>query len=204
VASMYGEIPGVLGPELETRRFAEIWAATRPVRWEIAERQRIYALDRVIFPTARAPGNLRAAVPEDLPWAVEWMDAFTRETGLFAPDNLARFKQLIGERSLHVWEDGGPKSMVAAPAFTPRGARIGYVYTPPALRARGYASVAVAALSEALLRAGRSFCFLYTDLANPTSNSIYAKIGYRPVSDAITIRFRDGKGEAEHGGVPHA
>jgi predicted GNAT family acetyltransferase len=41
----------------------------------------------------------------------------------------------------------------------------------------------VAALSQQLLDAGWEFCALFTDLANPTSNSIYQRIGYRPVAD---------------------
>jgi predicted GNAT family acetyltransferase len=48
----------------------------------------------------------------------------------------------------------------------------------------------VAAVSQAQLDAGLRFCFLYTDLANPTSNKIYQAIGYRPVTDAVRIDFR--------------
>ena len=43
--------------------------------------------------------------------------------------------------------------------------------------------------SETLLRSGRRFCCLYTDRANPTSNSIYAKVGYRPIRDDEEIAF---------------
>jgi predicted GNAT family acetyltransferase len=46
-----------------------------------------------------------------------------------------------------------------------------------------------AAVTGAQLAAGRQFCFLYTDLANPTSNKIYADIGYEPVCDAIDFGF---------------
>ena len=63
------------------------------------------------------------------------------------------------------------------------------VYTPPELRGHGYASAVVAALSQRLLDAGHQYCALYTDLANPTSNSIYQKIGYTPVSDAVEYAF---------------
>jgi predicted GNAT family acetyltransferase len=72
---------------------------------------------------------------------------------------------------------------------TPSGIRIGAVYTPPELRGRGYASALVAALSARLLAGGRRFCFLYTDLANPTANRIYARIGYERVCDAAEIAF---------------
>jgi predicted GNAT family acetyltransferase len=41
----------------------------------------------------------------------------------------------------------------------------------------------VAELTRRLIAGGRQFCFLFTDLANPTSNSIYQRVGYRPVTD---------------------
>jgi predicted GNAT family acetyltransferase len=66
------------------------------------------------------------------------------------------------------------------------------VYTPPELRRRGYASALVAALSRRLLDEGRRFCFLYTDLANPTSNHIYREIGYEEVCPATSYRFERG------------
>ncbi len=69
--------------------------------------------------------------------------------------------------------------------------RVGPVYTPPELRGRGYASAITAAATQRILASGRRFCFLYTDLANPTSNSIYQQIGYRPVTDITIWRFAD-------------
>jgi len=72
---------------------------------------------------------------------------------------------------------------------TPNGIRIGPVYTPPDLRGRGYASALTARLTQTLLDGGRRFCFLFTDLANPTSNSVYQRIGYRPVTDVDLWRF---------------
>jgi predicted GNAT family acetyltransferase len=72
---------------------------------------------------------------------------------------------------------------------TPHGIRIGPVYTPPELRGRGYASALVAQMSQALLDAGRSFCFLFTNLANPTANHIYEEIGYQTVVDVDVYRF---------------
>ena len=72
---------------------------------------------------------------------------------------------------------------------TPTGVRIGPVYTPPEFRGRGYASALTAHVSTEQLAAGRSFCFLYTDLANPTSNKIYVAIGYRRVCDSVQYAF---------------
>ena len=67
--------------------------------------------------------------------------------------------------------------------------RVGPVYTPPERRRRGFGSAVTAAVSERQLAAGRSFCFLYTDLANPTSNRIYMDIGYEPVCDSVDYDF---------------
>ena len=86
------------------------------------------------------------------------------------------------------WHDGVPVSMAGFGGPTPNGNRVGPVYTPPELRGRGYATACVAELTARLLNEKR-FVFLYTDLANPTSNSIYQKIGYRPVCDVDQYRF---------------
>jgi predicted GNAT family acetyltransferase len=67
--------------------------------------------------------------------------------------------------------------------------RIGPVYTPPDYRGRGYASACTAALSQQMLYAGYQYCFLYTDLSNPTSNRIYQNIGYELVCDIDSYRF---------------
>jgi predicted GNAT family acetyltransferase len=73
--------------------------------------------------------------------------------------------------------------------WTPSGVRIGPVYTPPDLRGRGYASALTAELSAELLAGGRDYCFLYTDLANPTSNRIYQAIGYEFVCESAEYAF---------------
>ena len=85
--------------------------------------------------------------------------------------------------------DGEPVSFGGFGGLTPNGIRIGPIYTPPELRRRGYASALTAALTQMLLDRGRRFCFLFTDLANPTSNSIYQRIGFRPIGDYRVVAF---------------
>lgn len=82
-------------------------------------------------------------------------------------------------------EDGEPVSLAGWGGRTPNGIRVGPVYTPPHRRRRGYGSAVTAAVSAEQLEAGRRFCFLHTDLANPTSNRIYVDIGYQAVCDAL-------------------
>jgi len=189
VADFYTEIPAVLGPERVVARFGELWSRLRGCDFSLGMRQRIHLLERVIFPDTAAPGSLRPAVGSDVPRIGEWMEAFARDTGTFADDSRSRGAELVRSGWMYLWEDGEPRSMVAVNAETPNGARVGYVYTPPSLRGRGYATSAVATLSDRLLRAGRRFCCLYTDLSNPVSNAIYGRIGYEPVCDVVDVNF---------------
>jgi predicted GNAT family acetyltransferase len=90
---------------------------------------------------------------------------------------------------LWLWQDGGEAvSMVDGREPVAGVVRISGVYTPPEMRKRGYAAACVNALSNHLRAAGHR-CILYTDLGNPTSNSIYRRIGYRAVAEALRYRF---------------
>jgi predicted GNAT family acetyltransferase len=113
---------------------------------------------------------------------LKWGDGFARDVHLDHPPDRERILHLIQSGSRFVWRDGDLVSMAGATGATPNGIRINSVYTPDEHRRHGYASALVAALSQRQLDAGRRFCFLFTDLANPTSNSIYQRIGYQPVS----------------------
>ena len=64
--------------------------------------------------------------------------------------------------------------------------RVQLVFTPPELRGHGFASACVAVVTARELAAGRT-PMLYTDLTNPTSNAIYQRIGYRWVTEAVSL-----------------
>ena len=139
---------------------------------------------------AAPAGALRKAAQPDHALTREWLDAYVRDTGIqpFTGDVVQR---LMDRGQLFLWVAHGDeaRSMVATTRDTGSGCAINTVYTPPRFRRSGYATAAVAALSGRLLLAGRRFCCLYTDVANATSNSVYAKIGYRPVRDDVEIAF---------------
>ncbi|HEX5415360.1 MAG TPA: GNAT family N-acetyltransferase [Chloroflexota bacterium] len=187
----YGTLPGVLGPTALSRAFAEEWTRLVGGRYAIGMRQRIYRLDTV-QPPVGISGRLRRAAADDHALLARWLTAFHDEADPDAPlDAEAMVAQNLDSpvRALYLWEDPDPVCLVGFGGPTPNGARVGPVYTPPEYRRRGYASAATAALSKLLLDVGRRFCFLFTDLANPTSNRIYQAIGYRPVSDVDVYRF---------------
>lgn len=192
--SVYGGVlPGVFGPTSVSASFAEQWRQTTGRSYSVAMHERVYRLDAVA-PLAGVPGEMRAATTSDRDLLVRWIAAFVDEAGTERIDAESWADQALASdptlRGTYLWErDGLPLSLVGYSGPTPHGMRIGPVYTPPEHRGHGYASACTAAVSQMLLDGGRRFCFLFTDLANPTSNKIYQAIGYRPVIDVDMYRF---------------
>ncbi len=185
--------PGVVGARPEADRFAEVWCARHGGRATVITEQGVYALTAV-RDEGDAPGEPRLATEFDLDLLDTWTSDFLNEA---VPQHLddagmrrRRLEQVVAEGGYWLWLDArAPVSMTGAHAAPPAGARIGPVYTPPEHRGRGYATALVAAASAARLAAGASACYLHTDLANPTSNAIYRRIGYDWVCEAVDVRF---------------
>jgi hypothetical protein len=184
LAARYPTLPAVLGPEPEVAQFAQLWgqrvgSAVRP-----GPRQGVFEVHDVLPLPWCVPGRLRLAEEADLRTVGRWVQAFNAEAHVkhSAEPNIVALER-ITQRRLFVWEDSELVSMAAQGSRTPSGAGLNLVHTPAALRGRGYASACVAALSARLLSAGHAYCCLFTDLANPTSNSIYRRMGYRPVCE---------------------
>jgi predicted GNAT family acetyltransferase len=190
----FGELPGVLGPSEATARFAEAWSARTGSTATLEIAQRAYRADRA-EPPAGVPGSPRDAGAADRALLRRWLEAFLTEALPSAPrleDPAADLdrRERDPDAGYLLWVDrGGPVAMAGWGGRTPNGVRIGPVYTPPEHRRRGYASALTAALTERLLAEGRRCCFLFTDLANPTANAIYQRIGYRPLGDVDRYRF---------------
>ncbi len=186
-------LPGVNGALPEAEAFVAAWTALTGSTARIRMRLRLFELGEV-HPVEDVPGIMREAGPADRDLVLEWGRAFAEETGVQGGgDQMERAldARLQTPGAVVLWEHGGrPASMAGTGGDTGRTIRIGPVYTPPELRARGYASALVTGLSRRLLDSGHDRCLLYTDLANPTSNRIYQQIGYRPVCDAVEYEFR--------------
>ncbi|BCJ33756.1 putative acetyltransferase [Actinocatenispora thailandica] len=194
-----GRLTGVGGPRAAGDPFVARYVAATGARSQLWMAQRMYRLDAVTPPTG-VPGAARPAVPAEIPLLSGWVSAFAAETGAPVPD--PRLAERIAAGLLWVWTDderpagdpvpGAGSPPVAMNWISPPAAgvvRVSAVYTAPERRGRGYASALVAATSQAALDAGASACTLFTDLANPTSNAIYQRIGYHPVADAGQWRF---------------
>ncbi len=190
LAELMPDLDMAFGPTDTMRRFAAVWSEVTGAGFHEGMRQGVYRLDRVNPPPNKARGEMVEANASDLPMVVDWGVAFRHDSHVQAGDPEVLGMRLIRERCLHFWVDGGrPRSMAAAVAFTENGARVGWVYTPREERGRGYATALVAELSQLMLDGGRRFCFLYADLANPTSTGIYERLGYRKVVEAMDVIF---------------
>jgi predicted GNAT family acetyltransferase len=174
--------------------FVAAWEQVAGARRRLRMAHGVYAAREARVPSG-VPGELREAQPSDQQLVLRWLRAFQEEAlpGESARDDLDR----VVERRLAspsggfaLWEvDSRPVSLCGYAGLTPHGIRIGPVYTPAELRRHGYASALTAHVTKRLLDGGRDYCFLFTDLANPTSNKIYMDVGYELVCEAADYAF---------------
>lgn len=186
-------LPDVTGPKSLAGVFADRWQSLSGAAHRLELAMRIYRLEQVNAVTGVC-GEARLATGQDRDLLREWFYGFQSEA--LGETNPATVASIVNRwlssstRTLLLWYDEGrPVSMAGSTGPTPHGIRIGAVYTPPEYRRRGYASACVADLSQKMLDKGYQFCFLFTDLSNPTSNHIYQAIGYAPVCDVDKYRF---------------
>jgi RimJ/RimL family protein N-acetyltransferase len=179
------DYPGVVGPDLTAK-----WVADRAI--ELGARfldpvpQQIYSLsDKPRYPGAS--GYARPVKPEDAPLFVEWMLAFHHEAEPHDPVPMRdELQRIASEGNYLFWIDKGqPVSMAGIVRRLKNSGAITGVYTPPALRGRGYAGSVTAATVERIYAEGRGIACLYTDLRNPYSNRCYARIGFKPVCGSL-------------------
>ncbi|MCZ7375179.1 GNAT family N-acetyltransferase [Micromonospora sp. WMMC250] len=166
-------------------------------RAQVAQHMRLHELGELICPPP-VPGRLVVATEDDVELVTRWYTAFTgdadeqagRPRGTSAHDAPEREELLRRLRAGRLWfwvdETGQPVHLTGANPPSFGVARVGPVYTPPSQRGRGWASNAVAEVSRQIQAEGARVC-LFTDQANPTSNKIYAALGYRPVVDMANL-----------------
>ena len=191
VHNKWGKISGVVGHREVTDPFTEKWCKTYGTSIQSSQAQRIYRLDSVNDVPA-VSGRIRLATIVDKDLVMEWTHAFGLEAGSPASESTPErdVTPFIEKGIVYLWEDSGkPVSMAIKVRPTEHGMAVGYVYTLPEFRRNGYATACVAGVCRDILKDGYKFCTLYTDLSNPTSNSIYMKIGFKPVCDSVMYAF---------------
>lgn len=191
-----GSIPGVTGERRTVNEFYRVWEDLTGATASLEMAQGVFSLETV----SRIPvvaGSYRRATMDDLDLVVEWMLAFASEVLPGGVEESYRFETIarrrlegLGGAGFWLWEIEGTSVAISGQSGpTGSGIRINSVYTPPAMRRNGYATALVARQSQWLLDNGYRFCFLFTDLANPTSNDIYRRIGYHQVTESAMYKF---------------
>jgi RimJ/RimL family protein N-acetyltransferase len=187
------EVSGVSGLPETTRAIAAAWRRRTGGTSRRTFSEAMHVLEHVLDPPRPAAGALRLPEPAERDLMVTWMKDFVEEARLVGAAQAEQMTDAwLRRRGLLLWDDGQPVSMVGVNRAVAGVVRLGPVYTPPALRRRGYAGTAVAAASRRALAAGATRCMLFTDLANPTSNKIYAEVGYRRCGDWEEIALERG------------
>jgi GNAT superfamily N-acetyltransferase len=180
---------GVNATAATGQAFAADWQARTGVLSRVLRRSRLFRLGKLDPPSPAPDGRARVAGAAERELLISWVRAFGREIGEEGDVERA-VDERLGHGGLTLWETAeGPVSLAGHTRPAGGQVRIGPVYTPAACRGRGFGGAVTAAVSQALLDVGAGEVVLFTDLANPTSNALYQRLGYQAVSDWLMIRF---------------
>lgn len=156
-------------------------------------RTRLYRLGKLVPPDPGPEGTSHLATAAELPLVTHWFTDFIAEIGeVETPEQLAaQTEERIGRGEIRLWRtaDGIPAAMAALSAPIEGMSRISLVYTPQEHRRHGYAGALTTELAQTALDAGTEQILLITDLANPTSNALYQRLGFEPVSESVVLAW---------------
>lgn len=185
------QLPGIVGPRQEVERFVALYQQKMNAVSKLNMEQLIYQLDAVKN-IEIGNGTMRVAAETDLDIVTKWIYEFSKITSevLTKDESRKLGLDLLTAGSIYLWiYNDTIVSMARKSRPSKNGIVLSLVYTPVEFRKKGFASSLVATLSQLLLKSGYSFCSLYTDLSNPTSNHIYSEIGYKPVAESLDYSF---------------
>jgi len=180
------DYPGIIGSVSHCQAFVKAYLEVIGKPLNLVMSQRIY-VNKEVTPVSNLKANIVLATDKHSDFLIDWIyefliDTYEKPTMLTAKE---RLDALLITESLYLLEyENQFVCMAASTRPFQRGISVGYVYTPPTYRNQGYATKCVELLTEKLLEV-YDYCTLYTDLANPTSNRIYQKIGYKPIGDSV-------------------
>jgi hypothetical protein len=198
LADLGRPVPGVSGDHDTATAFAEAWRRRTGAAPTLSTRIRLYRLGTLTPPQPLPEGRGRTAGDEDHEQLVCWCGEFTDTVGeVPAVDAESWTGSRFADKHFTFWEtpDGTPVSMAGSASMVAGMVRVDPVYTPAHLRGRGYAGAVTVEASRAALTAGATDVVLFADPANPTSNALYQRIGYVPLTDWAAYDFSN----AAHG-----
>lgn len=178
------------GPRTDVTELGEVLAGSGVVAVREQKPMLLYRLAELIEPVG-VRGTGRAADvghPADLELLARWFYDFAVETGTVplptAPDPEAvRTREDRGARHLLWVVDDDPVALAGHSVVVDAMARIGPVYTPQALRGRGFGAAVTAAAARSAQRAGADQVVLFTDAGYAPSNAVYRRLGFEVVDE---------------------
>lgn len=179
------DLVGFVGSDGLSKSVAEKYSTKVSKKFRLGMDQMIYENRKVILPS-KVEGVLKKASGDDLEMLVQWFISFRDEIEPERKDKMdprASVETRITNGHAFIWYvESKPVCFVGLARETKTGVTVAPVYTPREFRNRGYGINLTAQVTEMMLARGKRQVNLYTDLSNPTSNSIYKKIGYREVA----------------------
>lgn len=192
------ELVAVIGEENTSTYFKNQWIKIKNINFKINIHLGVYECFKVEFPEVIL-GELIQANVEHKIILQEYIKGFNQdcfpENPMTDEDIEKLMNRHLANKSIFLLKNKSNElvSMVANSRSTINGGTISLVYTPSKLRGIGYASSAVALLSEKIIFNGKKVVNLFTDLTNPTSNAIYQKIGFKKIGQNIHYDFIENK-----------
>ncbi|MFF3562131.1 GNAT family N-acetyltransferase [Streptomyces sp. NPDC002574] len=172
--------------------FAEAWQRHTGAAATLRNRLLLYRLGTLTAPEPVPAGRGRLVGERDSEQLMGWCRAFAADVGeAVTIDAVSWAGTRFAEKRYTFWEtpDGTPVSMAGANPLVGGQIRVDPVYTPAPLRGRGYAGAVTVEVSRAALAAGAQEVVLFTNPANATSNALYRRIGYVPLTEWAVYDF---------------
>ncbi|MCF1600570.1 GNAT family N-acetyltransferase [Streptomyces muensis] len=197
-------LPAVSADHSTATAFAEAWQRRTGLTPKLRDTQvRLYRLDTLTPPDPMPAGRARVLGEEDLDQVMFWCGEFAKAVGedvTIDADSWAGTR--YADKRYTLWEtpDGTPVSIAGMNPLIGGQIQVDIVYTPAHLRGRGYAAAVTTEVSRAALAAGAKEVVLFADLANPTSNALYQRLGYRTLTDWAARGTSRGVGPRARGG----
>jgi hypothetical protein len=199
LTSLGHSLPSLSADHHTATTFAEAWqrhtGATPTLRGQL----RLHRLGALAPPEPMPAGRSRRAGERDHEHLMRWCREFAADVGEAVTIDAASWTSTrFAEKRYTFWQtpNGTPVCMAGVNPMVAGQVRVDPVYTPAHLRGRGYAAAVTVEVSRAALAAGARDVVLFTNAANPTSNTLYQRIGYVPIADWSTYDFTPTKPDA--------
>ncbi|MFI6338412.1 GNAT family N-acetyltransferase [Streptomyces sp. NPDC050535] len=193
LAALRHSLPSVSADHGTATVFAEAWQRHTGATPRLRDtRLRLYRLGTLTPPEPMPAGRSRVLGEQDHEQVIFWCGEFAKAVGeVVTVDADSWAGTRYADKRYTLWETphGTPVSIAGMNPMIGGQVQVDIVYTPAHLRGHGYAGAVTAEVSRAALTAGAREVVLFADLANPTSNALYQRLGYRTLTDWAAYDF---------------